>query len=265
MRKLTLLFVAILAVGCTRIETGEVGLRVGFDKQVSLQELAPGTFNQVIIGDVLTFPVRDISVNLEDLHPQTQDNSTLSEMDVTVIYSINPSSVGELYTTKARAFHAIDESGDTFLMYNYMVTIARTAAYKAAAKFPAMESVRKRDEIEQETTRLVEKALKDENLDTSLTLTKVQIRAIMPAQTIIDTANDAIAAQNRLIAVKKQVEIAQQEAKRQAFLSRPANLAYMRAQADLNISEAVKDGKVQAIIIPNTLTMLGNISGKVEK
>jgi regulator of protease activity HflC (stomatin/prohibitin superfamily) len=254
-----ILMVALLAAGCTRVETGEVGLRVGFDKQIALQELQPGSFNQTIIGSVLTFPVRDIAANLEDLRPQTQDNSTLSEMDMTVIYSINPASVGELYTEKARAFHADGEDGDTYLMYNYMMTIARTAAYKAAAKFPAMESVRKRDEIEAETTRLVLLALQEEKLDTSLTLTKVQIRAITPAQTIIDTANDAIAAQNRLVTVKKQVEIAAQEAKRQELLSRPANIAYMKAQAELNISEGVKDGKVSTIIIPSTLTMLGGV------
>ena len=50
-----------LATGCTRIETGEVGVRVGFDKQVQPGELLPGTFNQVLIGDVLTFPIKDVA------------------------------------------------------------------------------------------------------------------------------------------------------------------------------------------------------------
>lgn len=255
---LVMIMVVMVSVGCTRIETGEVGLRIGFDKQVSLNELQAGTFNQTLIGEVLTFPVRDIAVNLEDLRPQTSDNSTLSELDVSIIYSINQAAVGELYTTKSKSYHAYS-GGDTYLMYNYMVTIARTAAYKAVAKFPAMESVRKRDEIEAEITRLVAQALKDEKLDSSLSLTKVQVRAVQPAQTIIDTANEAIAAQNRLITVKKQVEIAEQESARQAFLSRPANIAYMQAQASLNVSQAILDGKVHTIVIPHNMTMLGNI------
>lgn len=255
---ISVLALALMFGGCTRIETGEVGLRVGFDKQVSMGELMPGSFNQVLIGDVLTFPVRDIAVNLDDIRPQTSDNSTLSEMDVTVIYSINPASVGELFTTKSRSFHALDKD-DTYLMYNYMTTIARTAAYKAVAKFPAMESVRKRDEIETETTRLVTEALKAEKLDGSLTLTKVQVRAIQPAQSIIDTANEAIAAQNRLITVKKQVEIAEQEAKRQKELSTPASIAYMKAQTELNYSEAAKGGHVQMMIVPHNFNALGQI------
>ena len=59
--KKTLIAVSLLAVfatGCTRIETGEVGLRVGFDKQVKNEELLPGSFNQTLIGSVMTFPVK---------------------------------------------------------------------------------------------------------------------------------------------------------------------------------------------------------------
>ena len=44
---------AILATGCTRIETGEVGVRVGFDKQVKPGELVPGSFNQTLVGDAV--------------------------------------------------------------------------------------------------------------------------------------------------------------------------------------------------------------------
>ena len=39
---LSLIAAAVLATGCTRIETGEVGVRVGFDKQVKPGELGRG-------------------------------------------------------------------------------------------------------------------------------------------------------------------------------------------------------------------------------
>lgn len=256
----TVLMVAAMSLslsGCfQRIETGEVGLRIGFDKQVQMGELQPGSFNQTIVGNVLTFPVRDLAINLDDMRAQSSDGSTLSDYDVTVIYSINPSAVGEMYTTKSKSFHAVGE-GDTFLMYNYMTTLARTASYKAAALFPAMDSVKSRDQIENETIKFVTEALKNEKLDTSLTLTKVQVRNIQPAQTIIDTANEAIAAQNRLTTVTKQVLIAKQEALRQQELSKPASIAYMKAQSELNYSEAAKEGKVQFMIVPHNFNALG--------
>ena len=78
---LSILAAAILATGCTRIETGEVGVRVGFDKQVKAGELEPGSFNQVLIGDVLTFPYKDVNVVLvrtalgwrEDVFPRCRN------------------------------------------------------------------------------------------------------------------------------------------------------------------------------------------------
>ena len=64
---LSILAAAVLATGCTRIETGEVGLRVGFDKQVKNEELLPGSFNQTIIGSVMTFPVKEVAVKAKPI------------------------------------------------------------------------------------------------------------------------------------------------------------------------------------------------------
>ena len=116
---LSLIAAAVLATGCTRIETGEVGVRVGFDKQVKPGELLPGTFNQVLVGDVLTFPIKDVNVKLDDMTPVAKDNSTMKDFDLTVIYNINLSQIDELYNTKNKSFHA-QHNGDTYLMYNYI-------------------------------------------------------------------------------------------------------------------------------------------------
>lgn len=252
MKKIVLLLsvVAVLS-GCERIETGEVGLRVGFDKQVNTTELLPGSFNQTIIGSVLTFPVRDIALALDNMHPQTADNSTLDDMDITVIYSINPSAVGEIYTTKSRAFHTRDESNDIVLMYNYLTTVARSAAYKAAAKHDALKTISARAEIEADTAKYITAALAEEKLDTSLTITKVQVRNIQPAGNIIASANAVITAQNNLKAKQVEVDIARKEAERLSLLSSNGqNVRYMEAKALQDIAEGVKEGKVQSIVVP---------------
>ncbi len=129
----TVLGMAILATGCTRIETGEVGVRVGFDKQVQQGELLPGSFNQVLIGDVLTFPIKDVNVTLNDMTPVAKDNSTMKDFDAVVVYNINSQQVAELYSQKNRAFHA-EFKGDVYLMYIYFVQSARNAIYRAARK-----------------------------------------------------------------------------------------------------------------------------------
>ena len=248
----------IVGSGCQRIETGEVGLRTGFDKQVQKTELYPGSFNQTFIGDVTTFPVKQIGLQLKDLHPQTSDNSTLQDLDITVIYNINPVSVGELYTTSSRTFHAVNDHGEIVLMYNYLTTVANSAAFKAVNKYPAMGIAGNRGQIEMDIKNFMIKALQDEKLDTALTISQVQVKNILPAQSIIDSANAVITQQNALKAKQIEVDIAGKEAQRQAILAVPANLEYMRVQAQLNISEGVKDGKVNTILIPHGMTMFGN-------
>jgi regulator of protease activity HflC (stomatin/prohibitin superfamily) len=245
-------------VGCTRIETGEVGVRVGFDKQVKPGELMPGSFNQTLIGDVLTFPVRDVSVPVNDMTPLAKDNSTMKDMDVTVIYNINPNQVSELYTTKNRSFHATDKNGDTFLMYNYIAQAARNAAYKAARRYDALTMNDSRAAMEQEMRDIITQTLADEKLNGSVTITQVLIRQITPADSVVASANELVRAKNELLQKEVEVKTAEAESRRMAALTNQSSqsIAYMNAQAALNISEGVKNGRVQTIIVPSNMTGL---------
>jgi len=242
---------AFTMAGCTRIETGEVGLRINFDKTVEVVELQAGSFNQVAYGDVLTFPVRDIALDLVDMKPQTADNSTLKDLDVMVIYSINPTSVGELYTTKSKSFHALDAEGDVILMYNYLTNVARSAAYKAVNNHDALKTMAARDTIESDMVKFITAALAAEKLDGYLTITKVQVRNIQPAQSIIYSADAVISSQNNLRAKQVEVEIAKKESERLTLLSSNSkNIDYMSAKALQDIAEGVREGKVHTVIVP---------------
>jgi regulator of protease activity HflC (stomatin/prohibitin superfamily) len=256
-----ILAAAVLAAGCTRIETGEVGVRIDYSKQVQPGELLPGSFNQTIIGDVLTFPVKDLNVVLENMTPVAKDNSTMKDFDLVVVYNINPSQVSELYATKNRAFHTVDRSGDVYLMYNYIVQNARNAAYKAARKYEALDMADNRGEMENFIKEEIIRNLSEEKLDGSLNITQVLIRNVVPADSVVASANELVRAKNELKQKEIEVKTAEAEARRMAALANNSSnsIAFMRAQAELNISEAVKNGKVQTIIIPSNLTMLGNI------
>jgi regulator of protease activity HflC (stomatin/prohibitin superfamily) len=255
-----ILAAAVLAAGCTRIETGEVGVRIDLYKQVEPGELLPGSLNQTVIGDVLTFPVKDVNVALENMTPVAKDNSTMKDFDLVIVYSINPSQVSELYTTKNRAFHAVAD-GDVYLMYNYIVQNARNAAYKAARKYEALDMADNRGDMENFIKEEIIRNLSEEKLDGSLNITQVLIRNVVPADSVVASANELVRAKNELKQKEIEVKTAEAEARRMAALANNSSnsIAFMRAQAELNISEAVKQGKVQTIIIPSNLTMLGNI------
>lgn len=256
--KLIALAAAIVALpACTRIETGEVGLRVGFDKQVKTEELLPGSFNQTIIGDVLTFPVKEVAVKVDDLSPQAKDNSTMKDFDVTVIYNINPTQIAEIYNTKNKSFHAA-HNGDTLLMYNYIFNATRNAVYKSARKYEALEMGDNRATIEQEVRELVTKTLTDEKLENTITVTQVLVRQVIPADSVVQSANELVRAKNELKQKEVEVKTAKMEAERMAALSNQGSqsIAYMNAQAALNISEGIKAGKVQTIVVPSNMTGL---------
>jgi regulator of protease activity HflC (stomatin/prohibitin superfamily) len=254
---LSILAAAVLATGCTRIETGEVGVRVGFDKQVQSGELLPGSFNQVIIGDVLTFPVKDVNVTLENMTPVAKDNSTMKDFDAVVVYNINPQQVSELYATKNRAFHA-EFKGDTYVMYNYIVQNARNAIYKAARKYEALDMADNRGEMEKFIQEEIVRNLAEEKLDGTIMISQVLIRNVVPADSVVESANALVRSKNELKQKEVEVKTAEAESRRMAALANNsgASIQFMQAQAMLNISEGIKNGQVQTIVVPSNFNAL---------
>jgi regulator of protease activity HflC (stomatin/prohibitin superfamily) len=254
---LSILAAAVLATGCTRIETGEVGVRVGFDKQVQQGELLPGSFNQVLIGDVLTFPVKDVNVVLENMTPVAKDNSTMKDLDAVVVYNINPQAVAELYSTKNKSFHA-EAKGDTYVMYNYIVQNARNAIYKAARKYEALDMADNRTDMENYIKEEIVRNLAEEKLDGSIMISQVMIRNVLPSDTVVESANALVRSKNELKQKEVEVKTAEAESRRMAALANNSgsSIAFMQAQAMLNISEGIKAGKVQTIVVPSNFNAL---------
>lgn len=247
----------MLMVGCTRIETGEVGVRVGFDKQVAQEELVPGSWNQTIVGSVLTFSVKDVQVDVVDLTPLASDNSTVKDFDVAVIYSVNPADVADMWVDKNKSFHTRSKDGDILLMYNYVYQLARNAAYKTARKYESLKMADNRAQIEMEVRDEMIKALAAEKLDTSINVQQVLVRNIMPADNIIDSANALVQAQNELKKKQVEVETAKKEAERiSALNANKGAIEYMQAMALMNISEGIRDGKVNTIVVPANFNAL---------
>jgi hypothetical protein len=249
--------VAVLAglmattAACTRIETGEVGVRRSFDKTIETTELQPGSINQTIWGEVLTFPTKDVQVDIADLTPLASDNSTVADFDMSVIYSINPTSVAELYIEKNRGFHAENEDGDTLLMYNYIRQLGRNAAYKVARRYESLKMADNRAEMEQLIRQEVVAQLANEKLEGAITVSQVLVRQVKPAANIVASANLLVEAQNAEKQKQVEVRTAKLEAERIAALNANAGATkYMEATALVTIAEAVKEGKVSTIIVP---------------
>ena len=250
--KLSLIAVAVaMTSACTRIETGEVGLRVDISKQVSTNELLPGSWNQTIIGDVITFPVKDVNVKLDDMTPVAKDNSTMKDFDAIVIYNLNQSQVAELYNTKSKAFH-VRHDGDTYLMFNYVYNAARNAIYKSARKYDALDMNDARGAMEIDVREQIQKTLVDEKLDGSITVSQVLIRNIVPADSVVESANALVRSKNEKRQKEVEVETARLEAQRMQALANQGSqsIAYMQAKAQADIAEGIKNGNVNTVVVP---------------
>jgi len=232
-------------------------VRVGFDKQVKSGELEPGSFNQVLIGDVLTFPYKDVNVVLDNMTPVAKDNSTMKEVDAVIVYNLNKNQAAELYSTKNKSFHA-EFKGDTYLMYNYIVQNARNALYKATRKYEALDMADNRDNMETFIKEEITRNLAEEKLDGSITITQVMIRNVVPADSVVASANELVKSKNELKQKEIEVKTAEAESRRMAALANNSgsSIAFMQAQAMLNISEGIKNGKVQTIVVPSNFNAL---------
>lgn len=262
--KKSVLAVALTAVAlsaCTRIETGEVGLRINASKQIEGNELLPGSFNQTIIGSVLTFPVRDIVISVDNKTPMTSDNSSLADFDFNVIYTINQASVSDLWANKSRSFHAYDKSGDWLLMANYIAQAANNASYKAIRKYKALTVADNRQLIEEDIKAVINEQLRAEKLDGAISISLVQVRNILPADNILESANEYVRAQNELKIKETEVAIAQKESERMKALANNSgqSIAYMQAQANMKIAEGIAAGKVQTIVVPMDFKGMVNV------
>jgi len=258
---LSLIALAIAStVGCSRVETGEVGVRIGFDKQIKPGEMLPGSFNQTLIGDIITFPVKDVAAEVNDIPVIAKDNSTMSDFDMTFIYNINPQQVAELYSQKNRSFH-LEFKGDTYLMFNYLSQTARNAAYKVARGYDALDMNDSRQDMEVKIKEIMTTTLKEEKLEGSITINQVQIRKMLPAQAVIDSANSLVRAKNAQKEKEVEVKTAEAEARRMQALANQSSaaIAYMTAQAELNYSEAAKAGKINTIIVPRDFKGMLNV------
>lgn len=250
----------VITSACTRIETGEVGLRVGFDKQVSTGELLPGSFNQTLIGSVMTFPVKEVAVKVDNLTPLAKDNSTMKDFDLTIIYNINQAQVAELYNSKNKSWHAYTD-GDTYLMYNYILTATRNATYKAARKYEALDMGDNRTIMEQEIKETVAKILADEKLDGTITVTQVLIRNITPADAVVQSANELVKSKNELKTEQVKVETAKKRA--ESMAANPMAIPLMKAEAEAEylreLPKAIAAFKGGSLILGSGATPVVNV------
>lgn len=261
MKKLLFAGAALLAlVGCTRVETGEVGLRKTFNGVVELQPLGTG-FHQTMVGSVLLFSAREIMLPLEDLHPQTKDKITMKEVDVSFTYSVEPSAIGELYTKYGAASHLYsDNHGEIYVMGQFVSNLMTSAVADEIATHDALVVNTQRDAVVTGIAGRIQAKLKHEGLEDNIKISQIVLKVAAIPEELAASANKQAEATNALNAMTTEVLTAQKEATKIQALAAQATPGYinlLNAQAKLELAKNC--GKTTIWVVPDNFTGLGNI------
>jgi regulator of protease activity HflC (stomatin/prohibitin superfamily) len=247
--KLALMAVAISSiVGCTRIDSGHVGVRTGFGGMVDPNVLHVG-WHQTLIGSVQTVQASEITYNMNNLQPMTADKTQLNDMDLTYTYDVDEKDIPEdMVRFKNR--NDIAEDGTIMPLGKYVGNVMTTAISNIVGKYKALEANTNRDIIRDEIKKEATRILAEEKMN-GVHIRQIFIKNLMIDKRLTDSSMLVITQQNAYAAKVIEVQTAEKEAERLTMLSNNAkNIEYMNAKAMADIAEGVREGKVNTIIVP---------------
>ncbi len=258
--KVALLAPLLLLGWCSvgTVETGNVGVRTTLGN-VSMDEVTPGIYFRVpVVQSVQTFVAKETSVDLNDLKPKAKDNLSLQDLDVSVFFKIADSAVAELYVRYAgqHAFH----DGRWYPAYNLVATLARNAAFEAAAKHDSLILHTKRDDVAADMHATLQGELDKANKGV-FNVTRVVIRALSTDRSIEQSIQAAVAAQKQLEQADIQIRIANKNAeaeiakahgiaKANAIINSSLTREYLQHESNLVLQKFAEKGGASTLILP---------------
>lgn len=232
MKKLFTTILAVLALGlggCSQIDTGNVGV-IKTGGKFNAEELQPG-WHLTWFSSVFEVSTKDNAITFEDLKPKTADQITVEEMDIDVYYSMGSSKAQEVMVKLAGDLTQ-NEDGDYIPGVNYVSRTAREAINNAMSKVRASDAQTKRGDFINDVQTLLQKELDSKFGKDWFRVTNVNLRNLTVDKKLEQAIRDAAQVQYQIDAKTKQVELAEQEAKRLLAEARGrADAARIEAQA----------------------------------
>jgi hypothetical protein len=208
MRKFLVALLGASLIGCGSIASEHVGVRTGFTGKVNLKEMGQG-FYTAITSTVEEYTTKEVVVELMDMTPKVADNLSLKDMDLEVYYKVAPEMIAELklkYTGRDGF-----KNGLGLPAYFLVQSLAREEAYKAAAKYDSLDIHKNRDALTVAIKDDLQVRLEKE-VPGAFTVTNVVARSIVTDPSIEASIKLAVSKEKELVARKKEVAIAQQQA-----------------------------------------------------
>jgi regulator of protease activity HflC (stomatin/prohibitin superfamily) len=242
------LAVSLTAGQFTTINTGENGLYVNWQGQVKNEILRPG-LNYDGFGNIKVFNTRKITVTANDLRPKTKDNTIMKEMDVTVTYSINPTSLYEFYTGYDITNHGIGQNGQIQLMSSYISRLITSAVNQSVDEFPALAVNSSLDQIQDTIKTNLTEALKKNGLEGKIDIDSVIVGKADLPDDLVASVNRVVAAQSANKEQEVRTRTAQLKAEENKALASTVSAQSLEYQRNEILKAAMENGSIQKILI----------------
>lgn len=206
--------VALALVGCGRIETGEVGVRINWNKSVDTTEVPQG-FYGAVFSTVEHYIVKEMPVALDNMKPRAKDNLLLDDLDMTIYYTFKPESVADFRVKYASQSAYDKDTGAYWPGFNLVRTLANGSIYDAVSHYDSLTIHTKRQELEEAVKQSLQTELDNRDKGTFV-ITRVVVRQVTTDPALNRAIQTAVQVEKEIEAKNKQIDLAKAEAKRLA-------------------------------------------------
>ena len=251
---------------CGRIETGNVGVRTDFNKTIETTEIQPGWYG-AFLTSVNEYVTKETEIALNNLRPKAKDNLSLSDLDISIFYTVNPASVAEI-VIKYAGMSPLGNDGLYYPGYKLIERIARGAVYDSIAQYESLTLHTKRSEIEADITKKIQEDL-DATDPSTFRITKVVIRQAITDPALEQSIQAAVQMQKQVEAKRNELELARAEAERKEveaqgianankIISESLSEKYLQYKQIEAMEHFAKDG-THTVLIPSGISPLINV------
>lgn len=247
----------------TRVTDAEIGIRQTFSGEIEDKVLNQG-LHQSLVGDVIKVSKRNLVLTV-NTNPITAEKVPMSQFTTKINYGVVAENAAIAFKSE-KAQHKVVE-GETFLMGKYIEDITDASVQTAVSKYKALDVNDNRTEIEAAIKAELNKRLKLGNKAQYAVVNEVNILAVKPHQSIVNSSLAIVNSQNALKTKQNELETARVETEVKRVLAENASDKYIdlqRAEAEKIKAEALlvaanKGTLNSMIIVPEKFTSLGNV------
>jgi regulator of protease activity HflC (stomatin/prohibitin superfamily) len=146
----------VAMTGCSKIDTGEVGVVKTFNGTLEMQELPPG-IHFTGLSKVSEFTTKEIQIQVRDLKPKARDRLFMADVDVDIYVQAAPGKVAD--TVAKYQSDVTVKDGVGFVGFTKVSREAREAVNNSVAKFDSTTMHTMRPAVGAEIAQELQKSL----------------------------------------------------------------------------------------------------------